>query len=93
MMLLMRTTLTLEDQLAKALKKEAFRTNRSFKEVVNTTLRAGLAAARGSVEPRGFRIEPVSLGGVRPGIDLDRTLALADALEDAEIRRELEQRK
>ncbi len=89
----MRTTLTLEDELARALKKEAFRTNRSFKEVVNTTLRAGLAAARGSVEARSFRIEPVSLGGVRPGIDLDRALALADRLEDAEIRRELEQRK
>lgn len=88
-----RTTLTLDDDLAQALKEKAFRTGSSFKSVVNETLRAGLAASQAPPRPKRYRLEPSSLGGVRPGIDLDRALELADVLEDREIARELEQRK
>jgi hypothetical protein len=89
----MRTTLTIEDDLAKALKEKAFRTGRPFKAVVNAALRAGLAAGEMSPGPMPYRLKPASLGGVRPGVDLDRALRLAETLEDREIGRKLEQRK
>ena len=88
----MRTTLTIDDGIAKALKELAHRSNRSFKEVVNETLRAGLSAKR-APKAKPYRVKPVSLGGVLPGVDLDKALALADALEDQEIAAEIERRK
>ncbi len=88
----MRTTLTLEDDLALALKDEARRSGRPLKRVVNETLRAGLGAQRRPA-PRRYRLSPVSLGGVQPGVDIDKALRLADALEDEAIGRKLELRK
>jgi hypothetical protein len=88
----MRTTLTLEADLAAALKHEARRRGQPLKRIVNEALRAGLAARRGPA-PRRYRIKPVSLGGVVPGIDLDQALRLADALEDEALARKLELRK
>jgi plasmid stability protein len=93
MMSIMRTTLTIEDDLAHALKERAFRTGRSFKAVVNDALRAGLDAAQAPSNPKRYRLKPASLGGLRPGVDLDRALRLAETLEDREIGRKLEQRK
>jgi plasmid stability protein len=89
----MRTTLTLDDELARALRAEAARSGRPFKEVVDETLRAGLATRGRAPRPRGYRLEPASLGRVRPGIDLDKALELSDRLEDEEIGRELELQK
>lgn len=89
----MRTTLTIDDRIAKALKALAHRSGKPFKCVVNETLQAGLAAAEAPPKARPYRVKPVSLGGVLPGIDLTKALSLADALEDAEIVRELELRK
>jgi len=47
----MRTTLTLEDDLADRLAQIARATRQSFKAVVNETLRLGLAEHRPSVPP------------------------------------------
>ena len=88
----MRTTLTIDDATARALKDLAHKSGKSFKQVVNESLRAGLDATR--VAPRKpYRLKPAALGGVLPGINLDKALALADALEDQEIAAELELRK
>ena len=46
----MRTTLTLDEQIAKALKEVAHRTGKPFKQVVNEALRAGLAAGHASAK-------------------------------------------
>lgn len=89
----MRTTLTIDDRIAKALKALAHRSGKPFKRVVNETLQAGLAAREAPPKARPFRVTPVSLGGVVPGIDLTKALRLADALEDEEIARKLELRK
>jgi hypothetical protein len=88
----MRTTLTLEKDLALALREEARRSGRTLKRIVNETLRAGLAA-RKAPPARRYRLTPVSLGGVVPGVDLDKALRLAEALEDEAIARKLEMRK
>jgi hypothetical protein len=89
----MRTTLTLDEQIAKALKDAAHRTGKPFKQVVNEALRAGLAAGHASKKARRYRIKPAALGGVFGSVDLHKALQLADALEDREIARKLALRK
>ena len=89
----MRTTLTLDEQIAKALKDAAHRTGKPFKQVVNETLRAGLAAGHASARARRYRVKPAALGGVMGSVDLDKALQLADTLEDREIARKVALRK
>lgn len=88
----MRTTLTLDDSIAQALKERAHRSGQSFKETVNETLRKGLSAPPAGPRRRWVQ-RTASLGGPAPGVDLTRALALASALEDEETARELERRK
>jgi hypothetical protein len=77
----MRTTLTLDDDLAGLLKRRARDLGIPFKEAVNRTIRAGLGAAavprRGAAAPKTI---PHSFG-FRPGIDTDKLGQLADELE------------
>ena len=89
----MRTTLTLDDTLAKTLKERAVSTGRSFKSVVNETLRRGLQAASGAGSGPRTRQRTVSLGRPMAGVDLTKALALAGSLEDEETARKVELRK
>jgi hypothetical protein len=89
----MRTTLTIDERLARDLKEIARRSGKTFKQVVNETLHAGLRAQKKPPKARRYRLKPASLGQPLPGIDLDKALQLADALEDVEIARKLEMRK
>ena len=93
MMLAMRTTLTIDDELAQTLKELAYRSGKSFKEVVNETLRAGLIGNKVLASAKPYKLSPSSLGGVAPGIDLNKALQVADALENEELARKLELRK
>jgi hypothetical protein len=88
----MRTTLTLDDPLAKELKKLAAESGAPFKNAVNETLRAGLPK-RNSPPRRTCRLTPVAMGVPTRDIDLSKALQLADQLEDAGIAEKLEQRK
>jgi len=88
----MRTTLTLDDQLAASLREAARRSGQPFKQVVNQALRRGLHEFE-CPPARPYRIKTSSLGMVRAGIDLDKALAVADGLEDAAIAVKLELRK
>lgn len=92
MMFSMRTTLTLDDDIARQLRALAYAQGTSFKQVVNATLRAGLARGDGAPSPP-YRLRPASMGTPAAGVDLRKALQLADALEDAEIERELERGK
>ena len=89
----MRTTLTIEDRIARDLKQIAHRSGKPFKVVVNETLRAGLAVAEERPKPKKYRLRTASLGGVRRGVDLDKALSLADTLEDEELLQKMELRK
>lgn len=89
----MRTTLTIEDQLAVELKRRAFESGKSFKEVVNESLRRGLSSERRTQSSPPYRLKTVSLGGPLPGVNLDKALHLAELLEDEAIRDKLEMRK
>ena len=59
----MRTTITIDDDVAVELARIRSQGGASFKKVVNDTLRAGLAQAAASRPPRRqYRTRPVSLG-------------------------------
>lgn len=58
----MRTTLTLDDDVAAKLEAEARRTGLSFKETVNTIIRIGLAAKRGKVPQPPFKVKAYDMG-------------------------------
>lgn len=88
----MRTTLTIEDRLAEELKRAAHSSGKSFKQVANETLRAGLAA-RARPAARPYHLEPAHMGGVAAGIDLAKAHHLSDRLEDDALADKLEQRK
>ena len=85
----MRTTITLDDDVASRLERIRRERGISFKEAVNATLRAGLEGQRSG---RRYRLKTYRMG-VRPGIDLDRALRLDAAIEDEEILRKIEHRK
>jgi hypothetical protein len=89
----MRTTLTIDERLARDLKEIAHRSGKPFKQVVNETLHAGLSAQKGTRRVRRYRLKPASMGQPLPGIDLDKALQLADSLDDIKIARKLELRK
>lgn len=76
----MRTTLTLDDDLAGLLRKRARELGIPFKEVVNRTIRAGLGEAARSRRGPVPKTIPHSFG-FRPGIDPDKLNQLADELE------------
>ncbi len=77
----MRTTLTLDDDVATKLKELARRKKVPFKEAVNAVLRRGLVAQQGRQrDARPFRVE-VFHSPFRPGVDPMRLNQLADELE------------
>lgn len=78
----MRTTLTLDDDLAEALARMARRDDRSFKEVVNETLRRGLLTGERPAEPgrSAFAVHPEACGFL-PGVDPLRLNQIVDQME------------
>jgi hypothetical protein len=86
----MRTTVTLDPDVAQQLKALARSRNLSFKVALNDTVRAGLAADRGGGRP--FKVTPVRMG-LMPGVDLTHALQMAADLEDEEILRKMALRK
>lgn len=84
----MRTTVTLDDDVATALQERARERGLPFKTVLNDAVRAGLAPRRA----KRYRV-PARPLGLRPGIDLDKALSLAAGDEDREVVRKLTLRK
>ena len=77
-----RTTLTLDDDVAMLLKKRMDDSGETFRDVVNRVLRMGLLGE--AAQPDERRIpQPRSMGGAR--IDLDQALSLADGLNDESL--------
>jgi hypothetical protein len=77
-----RTTLTLDDDVAALLKKEVRKSREPFKQVVNRYLRSGLTAAKQPAR-RPFKVKPINLGLPR---DFDKIEELLEYLEGPEHR-------
>jgi hypothetical protein len=86
----MRTTVTLDPDVAAKLKAVARRRGISFKQALNSAVRVGLSGERRAVRAFKQYTQPM---GLRIGVNLDKALHLAAALEDEEIIRRLERRK
>ena len=82
----MRTTLTLDDDVAAKLKAEARRGGRAFKEVVNDVLRRGLSTRRAPAPAAPFQVKSRDLGNLQPGISLDNVAELLDRVEGSRHR-------
>jgi hypothetical protein len=82
----MRTTLTLDDDVAAKLKVESRRAGRPFREIVNETLRRGLASRRLTSRRQPFRIETRDLGNLKPGLSLDNVADLIEQVEGSAFR-------
>jgi hypothetical protein len=88
----MRTTVTLDPDVAEQLKSFARRRNLSFKAALNRAVRSGLSAERGKAAEAPYKV-PVRTMRLQPGVDLTHALRLAADLEDEEIIRKMELRK
>jgi hypothetical protein len=77
----MRTTLTLDDDVAAKLKAESRRAGRPFRDVVNETLRRGLAHRRAGGARQAFKVTTRDLGNIRPGLSLDNVAELIEQIE------------
>jgi hypothetical protein len=86
----MRTTVTLDPDVAAKLKALARRRGITFKQALNQAVRAGLAPS-----PRSTQrfTQPTQVMSLRPGVNLDKALQLAAAIESDELARKLELRK
>lgn len=77
----MRTTLTLDDDVAHQLAERQRLTGTSFKQLVNDTLRSGLQAGQlPAAAPPPFQVTPKA-AGFRTGVDVLRLNQLNDELE------------
>jgi hypothetical protein len=85
----MRTTITLEPDVAAKVQDLMRERGISFKEAVNRTLRLGFGQSR---QARSYEV-PVRSLGLKAGIDLTKALHLAAELEDEANLRDLEERK
>lgn len=77
----MRTTVTLDPDVATKLKELAHRRRASFKETLNDVIRRGLSSQAGTRESSERYIVEPHAGGFRPGIDPDKLNQLVDELE------------
>lgn len=80
----MRTTVTLDDDLASRLRDRAHRRGVPFKAAINEAIRNGLERTR---EPAPYRL-PTRKMGV-PKVDLTKATQLAGQLEDDELIRRM----
>ena len=75
----MRTTLSIDDDIARLLEKETRRSGASFKETVNRLLRLGLIASKQQTR-KPFVVTPLKMG-LPPGLSYDNIEELLEALE------------
>jgi hypothetical protein len=80
----MRTTLTLDPDVARMIEEEVHRVRKPMKQVVNDALRRGLTSSLRRPSLRPYRVRAHS-ARLLAGIDRSRLNALADELEDAAL--------
>jgi hypothetical protein len=78
----MRTTLSLDDDVAAKLRELCRRTGESFKAAVNRVLRDGLNVRKLQRPEKPFRVKARALG-LRPGVRLDNITELLEQLDGA----------
>jgi hypothetical protein len=77
----MKTTLNLDDELVKAVKKEAAESGRTMTEIIEQSLRDTLQRPRAPKKPYRMRL-PTFKGRLRPGVEIDDRKSLYDLMDD-----------
>ena len=80
MLLCMKTTIQLDDQLLLEAKKHAAQTSRTLKAVIEDALREALARTEATRSQR-VPLKTFKGRGVKPGVDLDDTSSLLNLIE------------
>lgn len=83
----MQTTVTIDPDVEVLLQAAVSEQQKTLDEVLNDSLRQALSRRTGP-ERKPYRVQPRPLG-IRPGMNLDKALQLADELDDLEILRKL----
>lgn len=83
---IMRTTLTLDDDVADFLKEQSRLHNKPFKQVVNEVLRRGMVLGLKEAAPPKFRIVP-NHSRLFPGVDPEKLNQFNDQLEAEDFAR------
>jgi hypothetical protein len=86
----MRTTLTIEEDVAQEIRQRMADKKLPLKRVVNDALRAGLSKTGKKERTTRFVVKPWPLG-LKPGIDHDKLGQLIDQLETEEFIRKMSQ--
>lgn len=76
----MRTTVTLDKDVEKILRDAMHRTRKSFKDTLNSAIRAGLSPGGRATKPQPFVVKARPMG-LPPGIDPTSFNKLNDELE------------
>lgn len=79
----MRTTVTLDDDVARLLREAQHRERKSFKQTLNDAVRRGLTQTAPNLPP--YRVRPHH-STVRPGVDVTALNRLVDELDVDELR-------
>ena len=77
---MMRTTVTIDDDVAVLIEERQRREGGSLEQVVNALLREGLRSGRQAPRAKEYRTKPERLG-MRAGVDPARLNQLVDELE------------
>ncbi len=77
----MRTTLTLDEDVAAKLRAAMRRNGKSLKATVNEFLRLGLNSKHERPSRKRFRVRARDLGRLKPGLSLDSVGDLLEQLE------------
>jgi len=77
----MRTTVDIPNDLLSQAKKVAAQSNRTLSAVIQDALRESLARRRPRVRQASVSLTTFGGGGLNPGVDLDDSAALLDAMD------------
>ena len=77
----MRTTLTIDNDIADYLREQSRLHEKSFKQVVNETLRRGMSPSANEKPRKPFKVKTFS-SGYAPGVDRLKLNQLMDELDD-----------
>jgi hypothetical protein len=76
-----RTTVTLDEDVAAKLRSEARRQGKPFKQALNETLRRGLLERGKTAQRRAFQVKARDLGGPHAGLSFDDIGGLLERIE------------
>ena len=80
-----RTTVTLDDDVAERVKRQSQARGTSFRETLNELLRLALANTEATPQPREFRIKATNMG-YRPELNYDDIEGLLEKFEGIDHR-------